>query len=136
MKISRQKCRAIALFACLAILLNALAPAISHATAVAHDTQVPWLKICSQSNAAISTLDLIENSDKQGSNKQNNSRTMNMEDCGYCLSHAGSFGMTPQVSITLLDADLSYSLPYLFYHAPGKLFVWASSNPRAPPTLS
>jgi len=136
MRIFRQKRRAIALFACLTILLNALAPAISHATAVAHGTQVPWLKICSQSNTSIPSLNLIETSDKQGSNKQDNSRPMSMEDCGYCLNHAGSFGMLYQPDLDLTNINLSYSLPYLFYHAPSKLFVWASSNPRAPPALS
>ncbi|MEZ0330191.1 MAG: DUF2946 domain-containing protein [Methylophilaceae bacterium] len=136
MRIFRQKRRAIALFACLTILLNALAPAISHATAVAHGNQVPWLKICSQSNTTISALNLIDASNKQGSNKSDDSRPMSMEDCGYCLNHAGSFGMTHQLALNLPDLDLSYSLPYLFYHAPGKLFVWASSNPRAPPAFS
>ncbi|BCM24709.1 DUF2946 domain-containing protein [Methyloradius palustris] len=134
MRIFRQKRRAIALFACLTILLNALAPAISHATAVAHGNQVPWLKICSQSNTT--PLNLIDASNKQGSNKSDDSRPMSMEDCGYCLNHAGSFGMTHQLALNLPDLDLSYSLPYLFYHAPGKLFVWASSNPRAPPVFS
>lgn len=131
----RQNRRIIAWLACLAVLLNSLAPAMSHALAAAHGKAIPWAQICSTSGIKFIPLAFYQttNTDKE---QNDDSNPMAMDHCAYCLSHAGSFAITTDVKLALTPINLSYFLPYLFYHAPRPLFTWASSNPRAPPTIS
>ena len=124
--------RIIAWLACLAILLNALAPAISHAMAAANGKSAPWAQICTTSGTKFIALDLALKSDQ----KQDENAAMNMDHCAYCVTHAGSFGMTASNEFVVYAPNLSYDLPQLFYHAPRPLFVWAAANPRAPPVVS
>jgi len=127
----RQKRHYIAWFACIAILLNSLMPAISHAMAASHDQGELWTSICSASGAK-----LIPSSFSQPADKNTDSKPMSMAHCPYCLAHAGSVGLLPEVTLALAPANLSYALPRLFYLSPSPLFAWASANPRAPPDLT
>jgi hypothetical protein len=127
-----QNRRFIAWFACLAILLNALAPAVSHAMAPKKVGSL-LLEVCSATgnkSAIAIQLDFEETGSSQ------DSQTAPMQHCPYCLAHAGNLAVLHDTQPLLLIPTLSHALPELFYHAPSPLFAWAASQPRAPPTLS
>lgn len=129
MTLFRQNRRFIAWFACLAILLNSLAPAISHAMASVQGKDAPWTQICSTSGNKFIPLDLgLQGNDRQP-------QPMAMEHCAYCLTHAGSFAVFTDVPLQFDAASLVYTYPALFYHSPYPLFTWAPASPRAPPAL-
>lgn len=129
----RQNRRFIAWFACLAILLNSLAPAISHAMASVQGKDAPWTQICSTSGTKFIPLDLGTQDISQGKDKQ--PQPMAMEHCAYCLTHAGSFAVFTDVPLQFTPVTLAYTYPALFYQSPYPLFTWAAASPRAPPVL-
>ena len=126
----RQNRRFIAWFACLAILLNTLAPAISHAMASAKGEQAPWAQICSTSGARFIPLDLGNDAPSQ------DRQPMAMDHCAYCLTHAGSFAIFVDAPLPLLTGDVAHDYPPRFYQSPRRLHVWATASPRAPPVLA
>lgn len=126
----RQNRRFIAWLACLAILLNTLAPAISHAMASAKGEQTPWAQICSTSGARFIPLDL--NTDAPPQDRQ----PMAMDHCAYCLTHAGSFAIFTALPLPLVTGTLAYDHPPRFYQSPRRQFVWTTASPRAPPVLA
>jgi hypothetical protein len=132
MSLFRQNRRFIAWFACLAILLNSLAPAISHAMASMQGEEAPWTQICSTSGNKFIPLDLGKFS-KQDGDKQ--PQPMAMEHCAYCLTHAGSFAVFSDVPLQFTPDRLTHTYPALFYQSPYPLFSWAVASPRAPPVL-
>jgi len=124
--------RFIAWLSCFAILLGSLAPAISHAIANIKGQPAPWSEICSTSGNKFVPFDISLAASNKESN-DNDSQPMKMEHCAYCTMHAPTFALNDQRLLALQPANLSYSLPKLFYQAPYPLFAWASANPRAPP---
>lgn len=116
----------------MAILLNSLAPAISHAMASLQGKDAPWAQICSTSGTKYIPLDL--GAVQPDGNKQPQSSAM--EHCAYCISHAGSFAVFSDVPLYIAPARLTHVYPALFYRAPSPLFIWAAASPRAPPVLS
>ena len=137
MNFSLNKKRLLAFIAMAAILLNALAPSISHA--LSGKPSLPWQEICTQNSIKLMVTELTEdNGIKANSTTQENDKTpvgrLPMVDCGYCVTHAGSDSVSikPFALTTLALAPGVF--PPLFYSSPDKLFIWAASNPRAPPT--
>jgi len=136
MNFSLNKKRLLAFLAMTAILLNALAPSISHA--LSGKPSLPWQEICTQNSIKLMVTDLTEdnginaNSTIQENDKSPVGRLL-MADCGYCVTHAGSDSVSikPFALTTLALAPGVF--PPLFYSSPDKLFIWAASNPRAPP---
>lgn len=130
MQFFRQNRRLIAWLASLAIVLNLLAPAISHAMTANDD--VLLMEVCSAAgNKSAIAIPLNTGQPADSTDSQNA-----MQHCPYCLTHAGSFALMADAQPLFLDKNLSYSLPKLFYHAPRPLFAWAANNPRAPPISS
>jgi len=136
MNFSLNKKRLLAFIAMTAILLNALAPSISHA--LSGKPSLPWQEICTQNSIKLMVTELTEdNGIKANSTTQENDKTpvgrLPMVDCGYCVTHAGSDSVSikPFALTTLALAPGVF--PPLFYSSPDKLFIWAASNPRAPP---
>jgi hypothetical protein len=139
--------------ACFAILLNALAPSISHAVALAKGKPRVW-EICLNDGSRISGTGeltaadfstLTNRSDPQAAAKAqaqakasqaNANMAMNMADCGYCMPHAGSTGLPPSDFTPVLPAAEPSLRPALFYHSPQPLQVWSTANPRGPPARS
>ena len=102
-----------------AILMNALAPSISHAVAYA--------------SGAPSLSDICR-ADTAGGKAGQQAATM--DHCGYCLPHAGSYAITP-ADITGLGLVGGHALrPFLFYRAPAPLLALSAAPPRGPPSLS
>lgn len=99
--------------ACFAILLNALAPSISHALTA---SSAFGADICSNGKL------------KQGTPAP-------MADCAFCLPHAGSDLLGPPAAPAVLAPDGHAPRPYLFYHAPRPLLALAAAPPRGPPAL-
>lgn len=123
--------------ACLAILLNAIAPTLSHAFAADQTEQTSWMQVCTV--AGIKLIPLSINDPPTESSTQpssSNNMVMSMEHCAYCFNHAGTWALLTSTETKISIPDLSYQLPPLFYHSPRPLFAWASSNPRAPPALA
>ena len=131
MSVFNQNRRFIAWFACVAILLNSLAPAISHAMASMQGKDAPWTEICTTSGTKFIPLELgLKRSQDQ------QPQPMAMEHCAYCLTHAGSFAVFTDVELALPHAATTHTYPKLFYQSPAPLFVWAAASPRAPPAHS
>lgn len=132
--------------ACFAILLNALAPTISHAMALRDASRVPatW-EICRAPGSTVHSDGkhylLGVGKFKQDITpalalKHADHESMSMADCAYCLPHAGSFAMLPAVpAATGLIAGRALR-PYLFYHAPRPLLALSAAPPRGPPAAA
>ena len=139
MNFSLNKKRLLAFIAMLAILLNALAPSISHA--LSSKQTLPWQEICTQNSIKLIFTGTGENTDRYANsttqgNDKNPASHMPMVDCGYCVTHAGSDSISAQ-SFALPTTAIALRLfPALFYSSPDKLYIWAASNPRAPPLIS
>lgn len=110
-----------------AVLLNALAPAISHAMAKGEGNPAAF-ELCRADKSKplpAAFLAMGDEGEKKG---------MSMgEDCGYCVTHAGSFGLPPSLVSGLPFAAQSQLHPFLFYRAPQPLAAWSASRPRGPP---
>lgn len=129
MSMCRQNRRFIAWFACLAILLNSLMPAVSHAMASGQGDSL-LLEVCSAAGNKTAIAIQLE---FEQSNSSQDTQTASMQHCPYCLAQADNATMLHDTQPLVLIPNLSYSLPELFYHAPRPLFAWAASQPRAPP---
>jgi hypothetical protein len=127
----------IAWIACFAILLNALAPAISHAiSAMNGDTS--WGVVCTTAGAKTVTATLAAAKTLGGKLPGNpgNSNMQHQEHCPFCATHAGSFALPPSLPASLALSGGHAHYPALFYHAPQPLFSWSAAHPRAPPALA
>lgn len=119
--------------ACFAMLVNALAPSISHAVNARSSTpSSPMMEICTmtgiQSIAALPGLPAGDHSGPGGAGDSPH--------CPFCLPHGGSVALPPPdlpVRAIVAGHDL---FPSLFYHAPYRLFSWTAANPRGPPLVS
>lgn len=120
--------------ACLAILMAALAPTVSHALA-AKARGASWSDICTAGIGRNAGHDAGH--DKSHTNDRPGNRPgsdMDMTDCGYCVPHAGSSGL-PQTAVLFIPAiTASFAHPALFYQSPAPLFIWSAAQSRAPPS--
>ena len=116
--------------ACLAILLNALAPSISHALAAHKGSPSRLIEICTVAGTRVVADGDAAMSKPAGSDAQHREA---LEHCPYCSIHAGSDGLPPPALIVLQPADRGAAMPLLFYAAPRPLFSWSAARPRGPP---
>jgi len=131
--------------ACFAILLNALAPAVSHALALADGRHAgPGWEICLNDGTRLSGRGTLDDATFRALTDRSNpvesaaaapapATTSPMTDCGYCLAHAGSLGLPPPALAPLPFAAAVTQRPFLFYHAPRPLEIWVAAHPRGPP---
>ena len=115
----------------LAVLLNALAPSVSHALAASRPS-IP-IDVCSEhggAQLAVAAALLIQEQD------HHHGAGGPAGDCGHCLNHAGSAGMPPPVLAALPLARAPRERPYLFYHAPRPLPLLSAAAPRGPPRFA
>lgn len=101
----------------MAVLFNALAPTVSHALSRTDSAQAD---ICTATVA-------------MPGHAASDKLMKGMTDCGYCATHAGSFGLAPGALVALALLDTHEARPFLFYHAPHPLPVWTAPQSRAPP---
>lgn len=118
--------------ACFAMLLNALAPSISHAVTAWSSASAPAMEVCTMNGVqSIAATAGLPAGDHSGQTDAGNSGH-----CHFCLAHCGSLALLPTgmpVRAIVAGHDL---FPHLFYHAPYRLFSWAAANPRGPPLNS
>lgn len=111
-----------------AVLLNALAPTVSHALAASRPA-VP-VDVCSvDGGASFATAAALLMQDEHAGMSA-------LDDCGYCLTHAGTYGLPPPVHAPLPVAHGAEPRPFLFHHAPRPLAVWLAAVPRGPPVFA
>jgi hypothetical protein len=113
--------------AALAILLAALAPALSHALASATGTN--WIEICTTQGSK-----WIQ-AGEDGTERAPASSHL-LEHCPYCTLQAPALGLPPATLLDPLPLRLSHAVPLAFLSAPRTLHAWVSAQPRAPPLFS
>lgn len=117
---------ACAWIAVLAILFNALAPTVSHAMAQGDDAV--QTEICTSMGMAMPAM--------PGHTDPGDKLMKGMTHCGYCATHAGSFGLPPTAVLALALFDTHDTHPLLFLHASHPLPVWTAPQSRAPPSCA
>lgn len=111
--------------ACFAILMNALAPSISHAVAFVQGQPSSW-EIC---RSTVQSTPAAADAKHPATHQA----MFSMDDCGYCTPHAGSFGLLPTL-VSGLGLFSTHSVqPFLFYRSPAPLMAWSAARPRGPP---
>ena len=126
--------------ACFAILINALAPSVSHALTMMDATSgtrgaLGFAEICSTQVVKSDVGDSSSLAKQQITPDQDasNSALHHLKHCQCCVNQAGNPVLplpNPQ-ALTIISGHDAY--PSLFYHAPSALFSWASAHARAPP---
>ena len=117
--------------ACLAILLSALAPSISHALSTGSRSS-GWLEICSV-NKTSKFVKIADDLNPAAPHDKN----LHTTHCPFCSTHTGSMDLPPTAIRVLPAAIVTQILvPPLYYQSSRPLFVWAGAQSRAPPTAS
>lgn len=131
----RLRQRLFAWLAAFAMMLGALAPALSQAMTREGGG---WIELCSAAGTHRVLLDAATYAAyaEPGSQDDSGQREIGLDACPYCLAHAGSVGLPPQPADTLATPRPAEHFPPLFYRAPQPLFAWTAASPRAPPSAS
>ncbi|WP_307188463.1 DUF2946 domain-containing protein [Massilia sp. CF038] len=110
-----------------AVLMNAIAPSVSHLVASAR----------AEGDLFSSSVCVSDPARKPGFVKKiAGSMAFGMEHCGYCLPHGGSDMLVPRM-VTGLGLSANHGLrPYLFYRSPKPLLALTAAPPRGPPSLA
>jgi hypothetical protein len=124
MNLHQRTRRLTAWLATFAILLAALAPAVSHAMAAARGG-ASWVEICTATGPA-----LVKVADEQVPAKSGGAS--HFDHCPFCSTHAGAAGLPPAASALPLDTG-AHARPQLFLRAPPSQFAWDPAQARAPP---
>ena len=121
------KNRLIHWIAALAIVMSALAPAVSQAVSLAKHGQGFSMEICSVDGSKMQINAQGQDQDQDASNQA--------QPCPYCLVHST---IIPAFNTNLtFQAPQSFAmLPQLFYQSPKPLAVWVTPPSAAPPTKS
>jgi Protein of unknown function (DUF2946) len=119
---SFQKNRLVHWIAALAILMSALAPAVSQAVSLVKHGQGFAMEICSVDGSKMQ----IQVQNDQADHSES------IQPCPYCVAHSA---ITPAFNTNLKfqapqNVDL---LPQLFYQSPQPLAVWVTPPSAAPP---
>lgn len=117
--------------ACLAILFNAFVPVVSHALNISSSPAASGLtmEVCTAMGIEMLPMASPDEDGKQASDKLIKSLTH----CGYCATHAGSFGLPPQPVAVFAVIGGHDVFPPLYYTAPRPLPTWSPAQSRAPP---
>jgi hypothetical protein len=119
--------------ACLAILMSALAPSVSHALALARGVDIAWMEVCSVAGVKLVKADA--GVDKAGAPASHETLAQ-AGHCPYCSTHAASFALPPKASPAFQLTGDAGLRPMLFYQSPRPLPVWTDAHSRAPPLVS
>ena len=111
--------------AILAILMSALAPAISQAVSVSNTGHGFSMEICSVDG--IKTIQVAVGDEQE--------QVKASEPCPYCLAHV-SYALPLEANLAFSKPENLASYPRLFYQSPKPLFAWVRLPSRAPPANS
>jgi hypothetical protein len=131
--------------ACFAILMNALAPSISHAMALMNGT-ASLIEVCTVDGtryiSAGTSTEVSANGDPRDGQaarlpgKATVDLVHDMQHCPFCYTHAASFALPVPFAVPLAVTGGHDVFPPLFYQSPTPLFSWSRAHPRGPPALS
>lgn len=119
MNIGKLKFVTICWIACCAILMAALAPAISHFVAA--------------SKGQVAAQPCHMTADEHAHHGAAKGMAMPMDDCGYCSMQADLPLLPPLAAPQGAALDIVRFIPLLFLLAPRPLFAWIGAQSRAPP---
>lgn len=109
-----------------AVLLNALAPAVSQALAASRP-DIPVDFCAMDGGMALATAAALLNDDHHGGA---------MPDHGCCLQHAAGHALPPPFLVPRVAVLGGEPRPFLFHHAPRPLLAWTAAVPRGPPVFA
>ncbi|MBA5604227.1 DUF2946 domain-containing protein [Duganella sp. FT3S] len=118
--------------ACLAILMAALAPAISQAVAAQEVANAGWTEVCSSTGARMVKMA----PDQNPASTSPAEHGFHFKHCAFCCTHAGAPGLPPSAGFIVPILNDRLALPSLYYQSPRPLFIWAAAHSRAPPAIS
>lgn len=130
MGLSRKLNRCAAWIACLAILLAALAPSISHAIAAKRASIAAQHEICATAETAETAA--TDHAGHAQGYEAPAEHTVHTEHCPFCLTNAFSFALPPATFDFALPAGTQL-IPALFHASSRPLFAWTPAQARAPP---
>ncbi|WP_025916201.1 DUF2946 domain-containing protein [Herminiimonas sp. CN] len=118
---------------CLAMLVNVLAPSVSHAvTAWSSVPASPMMEICTMTGVhSVAAMAGLPDGDHSGPGDAGDS-----PHCPFCLPHGNDSGLLPSAMPALPLLAGHDLFPQLFYHAPYRLYSWTAASPRGPPLAS
>lgn len=124
---SRRLC---AWIATLAVLMAALAPAISQA--VGARGAATWIEVCTAGGSRWIASDPAAPAGEAPAPGLEHA----LDHCPYCSLHAPLADLPPAPAAALPDPGLDHVLPRAFLQAPRTLHAWRQAQPRAPPLVS
>lgn len=113
-----------------AMLLAALAPAITSALAAANGQHVRWTAVCTADGARFVPVP----TDADGTPVAPKSHQV--DHCPFCAPHGASVALPPPATGIVPVVAGADPVPLLFLAAPRPLHAWAHAQPRAPPAFS
>ena len=117
--------------AAFAVLLSAIAPTISHASRSVRGVDLDYIAICTTSGMKWVDVKTGETLDTAPYSAEVATQP---DRCDGCLSHPHA--LLPQRFESTVQLVLAQpEKPFLFFHAPKKLYAWSQANPRAPPLV-
>ena len=120
--------RLVSWIACLAILVGALAPGVSHALqSRAGDST--WVEVCTALGAKRVKVDASPGESTSPAGPL-------LEHCPYCSLHANDLALPPAALPVPVFTATHAGPPERFFTAPRTPFAWAAALPRAPPLVS
>ena len=125
--------RLTAWIACIAILLGALAPTVSFAVSWASGGELRWVEVCTTSGVKLVPVDADRALGEDGSSSDG---LFAAERCPLCFIQGGLLALPPSPGMSLPVLSGRDPFSAVHYRAPPPLFLWAASNPRAPPALA
>lgn len=114
--------------AILAVLMSALAPAVSHGLGTRG--VAAWVQVCTAQGTTSGRSDAAPGDDSAPGVEHA------FEHCPYCSVHPDAAGIPPAHLHALPPAGLAQAVPHAFLAAPRTLHAWVSAQPRAPPPAS
>jgi hypothetical protein len=112
--------------AILAVVMAALAPAVSHA--LGKSSPVTWAEICTSTGGKLVAIE----GDVAGKSSVPGAAHL-LEHCPFCSLHGAAMGMPPASDLVIAVVAMPADMPAAFLHATRTLDVWVSAQPRAPP---
>lgn len=112
--------------AILAVVMAALAPAVSHA--LGKSSPVTWAEICTSAGSKLVAVE----GEAAGKGSVPGAAHL-LEHCPYCSLHGAAMGMPPASDLAIAVVTLPAEMPAALLHAARTPDVWVSAQPRAPP---
>lgn len=128
-RFSLRRFRQIAWVAMFALMVNVLAPGISHALVASGALPANTVEICTPAGIKLLSA-LAADADPQ----DGGALSQSVAACAYCMTHAASFGLVPTYNEPRSLQPESAPPAFSLFATPTPTRVWVVHSPRAPPT--